>query len=91
MQEGKEYIATVTNKGQITIPLEVRKQLGLSPQDKVVFRLVEGNRLEIEPLQMTLEDAYGSVTPLSRPEDFDALQQIAREEREERLRSKMNK
>jgi hypothetical protein len=38
---------------------------------------------EIEPAPMTLEEAYGSVPPLNRPEDFGLLKQIAREEREE--------
>ena len=40
---------------------------------------------------MTLAEAYGSVTPLNRPEDFDALQRIASEEREERWLNKINK
>lgn len=39
MIEGKEYIGTVTSKGQVTIPIEVREQLGLAPLDKVVFRV----------------------------------------------------
>lgn len=91
MGEGKEYIATVTSKGQVTIPAEVREQLGLAAQDKVIFRVVAGKRVEIEPLPMTLEEAYGSVTPLNRPEDFEALHQIASEEREERWLNKINK
>ncbi|MGI9286330.1 MAG: AbrB/MazE/SpoVT family DNA-binding domain-containing protein [Pseudomonadales bacterium] len=32
--------ATVTSKGQITIPAEIRKQMNLGPQDKVVFTLL---------------------------------------------------
>jgi AbrB family looped-hinge helix DNA binding protein len=86
----KEYIATITSKGQVTIPIEVRQQLRLSPQDKVIFRIVEGTRVEIEPLPMTLEEAYGSVPPLNRPEDFDLIQQIAREEREAYWLNKSN-
>lgn len=31
--------ATITSKGQITIPVQVRKALGLEPGDRVVFRL----------------------------------------------------
>jgi AbrB family looped-hinge helix DNA binding protein len=89
MKDYKEYIATVTSKGQVTIPIEVRQQLQLGPHDKVIFRLVEGNRVEIEPLPMTLEEAYGSVAPLSHPEDFDAIEQIADEEREARWLKKL--
>ncbi len=32
--------AAVTSKGQITIPAEIRKQMNLGPQDKVVFTLL---------------------------------------------------
>jgi len=32
--------AAVTSKGQITIPAEIRKQMNLNPQDKVVFTLL---------------------------------------------------
>ncbi|NBD33576.1 MAG: AbrB/MazE/SpoVT family DNA-binding domain-containing protein, partial [Cyanobacteria bacterium] len=30
-------LAKVTSKGQITIPVEIRKQLNLKPGDKVLF------------------------------------------------------
>jgi AbrB family looped-hinge helix DNA binding protein len=36
--------AAVTSKGQITIPLEVRKKLGLKPGDRV--RFIEGENGE---------------------------------------------
>ncbi len=32
--------AAVTSKGQITIPAEIRRQMNLGPQDKVVFTLL---------------------------------------------------
>jgi len=32
--------AAITSKGQITIPAEIRKQMKLNPQDKVVFTLL---------------------------------------------------
>lgn len=36
-------ISTITQKGQATIPLEVRKKLDLHAGDKIVFDMVEGN------------------------------------------------
>ncbi len=85
MKEHKEYIGTITSKGQVTIPAALREALGLSAQDKVVFRLTEDSKVEIEPLPMSLEETFGSVQPLQRPEDFAALREIAREERVERF------
>lgn len=83
MAQEREYIATLTSKGQVTIPLAVREELGLMAQDKIIFRLGPGARVEIERLPMSLEEAYGSVASLSSPQDLERIRQIAREEREE--------
>ena len=88
MAQNKEFIATITSKGQVTIPLEIREQLGLAARDKVVFRLGKGNLVEMEPLPMSLEEAFGSVAPLQRPENLAELHRIANEEREDRWLSK---
>lgn len=90
MVENKEYIATVTSKGQVTIPVEIRELLGISAQDKIVFRLGKDHKIEIEPLPMTLEEAFGSVSPLNTPEDFDEIQRLARKEREDKWLSKLS-
>ena len=51
-------IATMTSKGQITIPIDVRKQLGLGQGDRVEF---------------TLEDGAAVLRPLPpEPDPFDA-------------------
>jgi len=42
MKEVKEYIRTVTTKGQVTISAEIRRLLEVEPGDKVVFRVREG-------------------------------------------------
>lgn len=38
----RERLMTVTRKGQVTIPVEVRRKLGLKEGDKVAFRMDEG-------------------------------------------------
>ena len=35
----KEVLSTLTSKGQVTIPVEVRQSLGLKPGDKVAFTI----------------------------------------------------
>lgn len=76
----QEFISTLTGKGQVTVPAEIRRALGLKSQDKVVFRLVD-DKVTLEPLPMTLEEAYGSVEPLQTPEDFAVLRAAVREAR----------
>jgi antitoxin PrlF len=34
-----ELLATVTDKGQVTVPAEVRRRLGIKPRDKLAFVL----------------------------------------------------
>lgn len=84
----EEHLGTVTQKGQVTIPLAVRKLLGVKSRDRVTFRVIEG-RVEIAPAAMTLEGAYGAVKPIDRPENWSAVRSQAREERVRRRGRKL--
>ena len=46
--------ATLTSKGQITIPVSVRRQLALNTGDRVTF-VVADNRAEMVPLSRTVQ------------------------------------
>ena len=43
-----KYSSTISSKGQVTIPQEIRSRLGLSTGDRVDF-VVEGDRTVIRP------------------------------------------
>jgi len=43
----KSEIATVTSKGQVTLPINVRKSFGIKKNSKLIF-YVEGDSLYIE-------------------------------------------
>jgi AbrB family looped-hinge helix DNA binding protein len=47
----KEAIATLTSKGQLTVPIEVRRHLGLKQGDRVVFQLVEGQEVRLTAVE----------------------------------------
>jgi antitoxin PrlF len=76
----REFVTTITQRGQVTIPAEVRRLLGAKPRDKIDFR-VEGDIVRLVPVEFTLEQVFGSVTPLQRPEDFDELSRRAKDEK----------
>jgi AbrB family looped-hinge helix DNA binding protein len=40
--------STISSKGQVTVPQEIRKRLGLAPGDRVEF-VVEGGRTVVRP------------------------------------------
>jgi antitoxin PrlF len=43
-----KYSSTISSKGQVTVPQEIRNRLGLSAGDRVEF-VVEGERTVIRP------------------------------------------
>ena len=53
-------IATVTAKGQVTLPVEARRRLKIRPGTKLEF-LVVGDRLEVIPVAATVTSLKGIV------------------------------
>lgn len=65
----------LTQKGQVTIPAEIRARLGLKPRDRVRFE-VEGNVVVLRPAGSTILAGYGAVTPTQKPEDWRAVREV---------------
>ena len=55
--------ATVTYKGQITLPKTVREQLGVQAGDRVSFREIEGGMIVVEADTVDLMELRGSMKP----------------------------
>ncbi|MAE63968.1 MAG: AbrB family transcriptional regulator [Phycisphaeraceae bacterium] len=51
--------STVTSKGQITLPAEIRKRLNLQPGDKLDFIVREDGTIEVHPLRGSIQDLKG--------------------------------
>ncbi|MCP4756780.1 MAG: AbrB/MazE/SpoVT family DNA-binding domain-containing protein [Proteobacteria bacterium] len=56
-------ISTVTSKGQVTIPKEIRSFLDIKPRDKINF-VVEDGKVFLKPVK-TLKDFRGSIVPIA--------------------------
>jgi AbrB family looped-hinge helix DNA binding protein len=54
MTTAKKVEATISTKGQLVIPAELRDELGLEPGTKVLLQKV-GTKLELEPLRVVRE------------------------------------
>jgi antitoxin PrlF len=57
-----EADATITSKGQVTVPAEIREKLGVKAGDRLHFRLTESGKL--------------TVTPIRRRSIFDSLDEL---------------
>ncbi|MEK6765807.1 MAG: AbrB/MazE/SpoVT family DNA-binding domain-containing protein [Planctomycetota bacterium] len=53
-------VSTLTSKGQMTIPKEVRNALNLKPSEKVII-VAEGDHAVIRPLRGNTLDIGGSI------------------------------
>ena len=65
--------STVTSKGQVTIPKEVREALRLSSGDRVAFILKEDGVVEMRPETVDLKDLYGVLKRTGKPVTIEAM------------------
>ena len=65
-------VSVLTKKGQTTIPKNIRKTLGLKPNDRILY-VVEGEKVVLRPLKGTILDLKGTVTAKEKPIDFQKL------------------
>ena len=72
----KEIVSSITHKGQVTIPAEVRKRLGIAMPDKVVFVLEDAGSVALRPVMRTLWTLRGVVPPLPGDQSPDCRTQI---------------
>ena len=78
----KEIISTVTSKGQLTIPAEIRRHLGVKVRDKVVFVIETEGEVKVRvPRYKDIDSIVGAAGSLKRPLSWHEMREIAREER----------
>lgn len=67
-----ELEGRVGQKGQITLPKELREKWGIKAQDKV--RIVpEADGLKVQPGGSRMAKHFGSVEPIRSPEDYTGV------------------
>ena len=78
-------LATITSKGQVTIPKEIREQLNLRPKDRLLM-MVQGDRIIIIPIRMRpLTELFGAL-PVKEPvPDIHTLREIRYKELARRI------
>ncbi|HLZ20812.1 MAG TPA: AbrB/MazE/SpoVT family DNA-binding domain-containing protein [Ktedonobacterales bacterium] len=78
----KEILSTVTSKGQVTIPKDVREQLGISIHDKIAFVIEDDGTVRLQtPEYPTVASLAGAGGSLKHPLSWDEMRDIAREDR----------
>lgn len=76
-----EAVATVTSKGQITLPVAVRRALGIRKGTQVRLVLdAEGGARLIVPRYSSIESLRGAAGTLKHPMPWSEVEDIARED-----------
>jgi AbrB family looped-hinge helix DNA binding protein len=81
----KTIQASVTSQGQVTIPAEIRKQLGIGKPGKIAF-VIDGDDIRLRVPRLTLEDVRASIPGIpGTSEDLDDEIEAAQMEEIKRL------
>lgn len=68
-------ISTVTSKGQITIPITVRKRLDLNPGDKVNFFITDSGVVVFQPAKKEISELKGIIPKPEKPVTLEDIEQ----------------
>jgi len=71
--------SVLTKKSQITLPKQIREFLGVKPGEQITF-VIEDNTVKILPVKSKLEENFGKVKPIKRPEDFKQVREFVEKE-----------
>ncbi len=77
----KEIVSTITSKGQVTIPAEVRKHLGLKTNDKISFVIEDQGGVRLKaPRYPNIASVAGAAGSLKHPLSSQQMREIATED-----------
>lgn len=65
----------LTSKGQVTIPIEVRKKLKLKPGDRVRF-VEENGQIVLKPVLKDIRAAFGSIAAPAHVKRYPTQEEI---------------
>jgi AbrB family looped-hinge helix DNA binding protein len=65
--------SSLTSKGQLTLPISIRKKLKLKTGDQVVFTEREDGSITVEAKKSNLMDLYGSLHHPGKPFTIDEM------------------
>jgi AbrB family looped-hinge helix DNA binding protein len=74
------YSSSVSPKGQVTIPQEIRQKFDIRTRDQVEFRIVDGT-ITLVPSLSKIRELYGSLGPPPQSDlSWKEREELAKEE-----------
>lgn len=79
----KEYVATITTKGQVTVPAAIQRYLGVSSHDQLTFVIDDDGSVRVVSVALPdVDSIVGIAGTLERPLSWDEMREIAYEDRD---------
>lgn len=78
MNSLQSYSLPVSEKGQVTIPIDIRRLLCVASTNRVVA-VVSGQKVLLKRPGLSLKEVYGSIKPIKK--SFSEMRSIAKQER----------
>lgn len=72
--------SSVTQKGQVTIPVSLREKLGIKPGARVLFE-AGGDHIKLRFPAYSIDTAYASIPPLKKKLSMKEVRRIALEDK----------
>lgn len=82
-----ELVSTITSKGQVTVPIQIRRLLGLKPKAKVAF-LQKKDGVHIAIPRYTLDTIKGAIPALPQKYSEKEIREIAIESHLKKYKAK---
>jgi AbrB family looped-hinge helix DNA binding protein len=76
----RDYQSSISPKGQITLPQDTRKKLGLNPKDVVTIRVFDDGNVAVIPKKASFLESYRTIPALNPLRTWEEVREIAREE-----------
>ena len=75
----KEILRNVSQKGQVTIPIEVRNLLGIELRGKVAFEIAEGE-VRVKAAESVVDATFQKIPALKQKLAWDEVLEIAHDD-----------
>jgi antitoxin PrlF len=71
--------STVTTKGQITIPIEIRNKFHLKSGDEIEFFILESGKIECIPVTTSIKELKGFLSKPKKRVSLEDMDSVIRE------------
>lgn len=68
--------AKVTSKGQVTLPRELRRRLGIQKGSRIRFNIPASGAIEVEPVRYVITDLWRMADEEAKPEGIMSFEEM---------------